>query len=135
MDDGYLHGNVEETLSAFDFLKIEMEKVGQIFDVAKCLVFGNSLALSMTNHPHLQKSTEGLIILGCPYGNTQFMHRSLSLLLQNLEKECGYLKSINNPLSAYNILKYCLNTKGTYLARVCTPALLCDHTDIVSIIL
>ena len=56
------------------------------------------------------------------------MHRSLSLLLQNLEKECGYLKSINNPLSAYNILKYCLNTKGTYLARVCTPALLCDHT-------
>jgi hypothetical protein len=105
-----------------------MEKVGQIFDVTKCLVFGNSLALSEVDHPHLQKSTVGLIILGCPYGTTSFMHHSLSLLLQNLEIECGYLKSINNPLSAYNILKYCLNTKGTYLARVCTPALLCDHT-------
>ena len=56
------------------------------------------------------------------------MHRFLTLLLQNLETECGYLKSISNPLSAYSILKYCLNTKGTYSARVCTPALLCDHT-------
>jgi hypothetical protein len=124
LDDGYLHGNVVETLSAFDFLKLEMEKVGQIFDVTKCLVFGNPLALSEVNHPYFKKSIEGLIILGCPYGSTSFMHRSLTLLLQNLKTECGYLKSINNPLSAYNILKYCLNTKGTYLARLCTPALL-----------
>ena len=50
-------------------------------------------------------------------------------MLENLQIECNYLKSINNPLSAYNILKYCLNTKGTYLARVCYPALLCNHTE------
>ena len=105
-----------------------MEKVGQIFDVSKCLVFGNSLALSMIDHPHLLKSTEGLIILGCPYGTTPFMNRSLKVLLQNLEAECGYFNHINNPLSAYNILKYCLNTKGSYLARVCIPSLLYDYT-------
>ena len=127
LDDGYLHGEVVETLAAFDFLKIEMEKVGQIFDVSKCLVFGNSLALAKFNHPDLQKSPDGLIILGCPYGTTQYMNRSLSLLLENLQIECNYLKSINNPLSAYNIFKYCLNTKGTYLARVCPPVLLCVY--------
>ena len=127
-DDGYLHGNVDETLAAFDLLKSEMEKVGQIFDVSKCLVFGNSNALSEFDHPHLQKSFEGLIILGCPYGTTHFMNRSLTILLQNLKVECDYLNHINKLLSAYSILKYCLNTKGTYLARVCTPSLLLNHT-------
>ena len=64
---------------------------------------------------------DGLLILGCPYGTPTFVKNSLSSSLSKLEIQCGYLKSISNPLSSYNILKYCINSKGTYLARVCTP--------------
>ena len=127
LDDGYLHGFIDDVLHAFNFLKNEMSKVNQIFDDTKCLVFGNSRALALVDHSFLKKSSEGLIILGCPCGTDIFINRSLSCLLNKLETQCGFLKSISNPLSAYNILKYCINTKGIYLARVCTPWLLHNH--------
>ena len=44
-----------------------------------------------------------------------------------MEVQCEYLKTISNSLSSYNILKYCINTKGIYLARVCTPWDLKEH--------
>ena len=41
--------------------------------------------------------------------------------INKLITQCTYLKIISNPLSAYNILKFCINSKGVYLARVCPP--------------
>ena len=120
LDDGYLHGLVEETVKAFEYLRIEMGNVNQIFDMSKCTIFGNKDTLSLVDNFSLQKSLDGLLILGCPYGTPIFIKNSLSSSLFKLEIQCGYLKSISNPLSSYNILKYCINSKGTYLARVCT---------------
>ena len=127
LDDGYLHGLLEETLEAFDFLKNEMQKVNQIFDISKCTIFGNRDTLSLINLPCMRQSSDGLIILGCPFGTSSFIQQSLCKSIDSLLVQCGYLKTINNSISAYNILKFCINTKGTYLARVCTPWDLKNH--------
>jgi hypothetical protein len=54
LDDGYLHGYVGKTLAAFDLKKQKWKKLGQIVLCYELIVFGNSLAVSKVDHPHLQ---------------------------------------------------------------------------------
>ena len=68
-----------------------------------------------------------VVILGCPYGTHYFIYDEMSVIINRLkfvDSKCAYV-----------LLKFCINTKGCYLARVCTPWCLVTHAKTFDVII
>ena len=125
LDDGFLHGEKIQTLTAFQFLKHELTKVNLSIKESKSVIFCSNpaelsvLAASLGFH-NVKISNEGLVVLGCPIGTAKFTNNELTKHFNDLQKYLVILKNVD-PQFAFILLKYCLNTKSNYLARVCRP--------------
>jgi len=131
LDDGFIHGVDEDVFHAYDFLKFQLASINQILDTddpKKCVIFA-ALDSSRINFPfELKVSTEGLLVLGCPYGSPDFIDTELLKIISKLSILVKRLELVDSKC-AYLLIKYCINTKGSYLARVCSPWCISKHAE------
>jgi hypothetical protein len=123
LDDGFIFGSADDVREAFDWLDIALSGINQILDKSnptKCIIFAN-MGTNSSNFPTgLSVSSEGLKVLGCPYGCESFIQNCLN---KEVAKITGVIKRLVlvEPRCAYILVKFCINTKGGYLARICPP--------------
>ena len=81
LDDGFIFGSADDVREAFDWLDIALSGINQILDKSnptKCIIFAN-LGTNASNFPiGLSVSSEGLKVLGCPYGCESFIQNCLN---------------------------------------------------------
>ncbi len=71
----------------------------------------------------LKSSNEGLLVLGCPFGSSSYVNSNLENIVKKLSTSVDRLSLVDHKV-AYPLTKFCINTRGSYLARVCPPWLL-----------
>jgi hypothetical protein len=137
LDDGFLHGIDENVVQAYDFLKFQLASINQILDTddsKKCILFA-ACRSSRVNFPaELKVSTEGILVLGCPYGSPDFINTELIKIVSKLSVLVKRLELVDAKC-AYVLVKYCINTKGSYLARVCSPWCILKHAERFDVII
>ena len=137
LDDGHLHGEREDVFEAYLYLKDRLKSINQILDTLnpkKCIVFASSNACVDGIPDNLKMNKSGMVILGCPYGTHYFIYDELIKNINKLSVIINRLKFVDSKC-AYVLLKFCINTKGCYLARVCTPWCLITHAKAFDVII
>ena len=109
LDDGFLFGHADDVRVAFDWLDNALSGINQILDKSnptKCIIFANRETNSSNFPIGLSISTEGLKVLGCPYGCESFIQNCLS---KEVAKMTGIIKRLLlvEPRCAYILVKFC----------------------------
>jgi hypothetical protein len=131
LDDGFLHGVDKDVIQAYDFLKDQLALINQILDTGdpkKCIIFASRFSPHEDFPSELKISTEGLLVLGCPYGSPDYIDTELIKIVSKLSVLVKRLELVDAKC-AYVLVKYCINTKGSYLARVCSPWCILKHAE------
>ncbi len=71
---------------------------------------------------------DGIEILGCPAGTHNYVQDNLEHRFCDLKLATTVVTKLGG-LLAFPLIRHCLNTKGSYLSRVCPPWLLNDQAS------
>jgi hypothetical protein len=132
LDDGFLHGYSEETVTAYYFLQDRLKHINQLLDVddpKKIILFSTLFNPSSAFFPkELNVSSDGILCLGCPFGSDNFINENLSKIIKKLSSDISDLKNVDVRCS-FLLTRFCINTRGTYHARVCFPGNFCKFAN------
>ena len=110
-DDGNLFGEKESNAKAFLRLKELFAVKGLEINLKKCMSLSNNKSKSVVPSSH-----DGIKVLGAPIGNDEFVREQV---ICELTKEIDLLEVISevDSVAAYQLLKFCIAAKPTYLIR------------------
>jgi len=127
MDDITLFGDVSDVQKYLDYLALRLPTIGLEISFSKSSIFSiNPANRSRLEQFNIPFSDTGLNILGCPVGKDAFVHEELKLLFSESQKYINVVNKVPSQI-AYLLLRFCINTKPSYLARTCPPWLLHEH--------
>jgi hypothetical protein len=132
MDDLYIYGIRSEVIKATDKLRDELTLIGLDVNLQKTELLDLSLPTTQNTFGRYRATSEHIRVLGGPVGhNLEFDVGEKGSVKQYVEvslKESSNLvdkitKNMSAP-DAFKLLKNCINTRATYLSRVCHPDIL-----------
>jgi hypothetical protein len=123
-DDLGIYTTIDQIPAIMEHLTHECRSIGLTINSRKSTVYtkySNPFEAS-----GLRVTNEGLEVLGCPFGSQDFVSRNLDHLFDDLRHLLRIVVKLGASL-ALPIIRYCVNTKGGYLARVCPPWMISIH--------
>jgi len=127
MDDITLFGDVTAVKTYLEHLASRLPTIGLQISFDKSAIFStNPENISRLDQINIPITNNGLNILGCPVGTDAFVHDELSILFSDYRKYIDVVNKIPSPV-AYLLLRFCINTKPSYISRTCPPWLLREH--------
>ena len=121
LDDITLHGDVEEVLPAIDSVKELLAGIGCVLhpdDQGKNKIFCVNPTLPINSNIGVVRN--GFEVVGVPIGSQEFINDVMSDKLVDLNKSLQLLTLID-PIYALPLLKFCIHTRMSYLARALKP--------------
>ena len=124
LDDCFFHGEKTVTLEALKFFQTALLVTNLKIKFAKnkTSIFGNA-SLGVEGLEELYVAEGGFLVLGCPVGSEAYVAGSLKTIFDDYENYIFLLKHVD-PQIGFILLKMCVNTKPSYISRVCPPWLL-----------
>jgi len=127
MDDITLYGEIDDVMSYLNYLAANLPSIGLNIAYDKSSFFScnieHQIPLREFNIPC---TTAGLSILGCPVGTDEYIHHELHSMFADFQKYLEVLNKVQSSI-AYLFLRFCVNTKPSYITRTCPPWLLKEH--------
>lgn len=75
----------------------------------------------------LQWHRDGIILLGCPVGTDEFVHRTLSEVCDSIEYRASQFASVEDGLAHLQLHKFSVNSMLPYFLRTASPELTASH--------
>ncbi len=124
IDDITLYTNVESAVAVARIAKSVLEKRGFMLSASKCHFLGRRADELKDVQGDLGFNIQiaGLMLLGNPVGTAQYRLEAIGKILQDQLQPLEALHTIKHLTTlAFQIIRKCINSRATYLARVCEP--------------
>jgi len=130
IDDITLYTNVESALAVARIAKSVLERWGFRLSASKCHFLGKRAETLKDIQEDLGFNIhkDGLKLLGNPVGTKRYRLEAIGKILQSQLEPLTALHTIRHLTTlAFQILRKCINSRATYLARVAEPHLEAKH--------
>ena len=115
LDDIFILGPSDDTLSAFNDLKSSLTPIGLTVCDRKCEIYAPSK--NLPSNCQIPEATEGFSVLGTPAGTSLFISSLCQSVVQSGEELCTKLSEGQDPQCSFVLLRHCHVTKINHLAR------------------
>jgi hypothetical protein len=93
-----------------------------VLNLNKCVIYCPSTEVRLDIPPQIPIIHEGIVLLGAPIGNQEFINRFFKKNLDELKKTLDLIASINDPHIERYLFKYCSSyCKIKHLLRTIPP--------------
>ena len=124
-DNIYIGTAQDNVAHDFDVAETELASVRQALVREKCEVWGEHFTKGMDRPADMPTDVcvrdEGLLVLGCPFGTSEFMERHFAKVLKKTQHLIDNLPQLEDPQSAEKLLRFCATPKFHYHLRTSLP--------------
>ncbi|CEM07685.1 unnamed protein product [Vitrella brassicaformis CCMP3155] len=124
-DNIYIGTTQDKVAHDFDVAENELAIVRQNLVREKCEVWGEHFTKGMDRPANMPSGVcvrdEGLLVLGCPFGTSEFMERHFAKVLKKTQHLIDNLPQLEDPQSAEKLLRFCAAPKFHYHLRTSLP--------------
>ena len=125
LDDGHLVGNSSSLLKCLELIKELGPPLGLHLNLSKCVVFGPKKA---TFPQEIGLATEGLIVLGAPVGDSNFVSKEVQVIVCKSASLISQSRDIQDPQMELLVLRCCTGSaKMLFWLRNCDPLIIKDQ--------
>lgn len=120
-DDKYIYGYPDKVASAIDFISDRVREMGGKINLQKSQVLAHKDDIPLIRTRINAVSTEGIKVLGCYYGKRNYVQANLDKLMEEMIGDIDLIASCISPKQAIPLIRSCINTRASYMARICQP--------------
>ena len=132
LDDIYIVCQPERVCNIFEILRTELKRhAGIDINIGKTKVWNSggicpngiaSLGQGAWKGDHnLLPKEQGIKIIGCPIGHTDFVHHFIEGILEKHRELTNRIPQLEDVQKAWLLLYYCANSRANYYTRVVPP--------------
>ena len=128
LDDGTIICPSESVKDVLEFIADFTPTLGLVMNRQKCYVYAPTFQPEWDDlPPEIQKSTEGIVILGTPVGKHEYIAAFAEEKVDQLIEAIDLLPEINNKQSELLLVRACFgNAKFTHLTNTVDPGILAE---------